>query len=396
MNYFTTSIFQSLIRNDNQLEYFEQTVAELFRSELEKALNEILDYELTAFLDYERYARSDNENARNGSYMRKLDTKYGQIELKIPRDRLGEFYTTLLPKYRRRDFATESTILDLFEQGMSNSEITRVIQHLCGANYSKQTISNITDKALTSVEAFKNRTLHPEYAVIFLDATSMAVRRDTVSKEMVHIALGIRVDGSKEILGYMNAPTESAEIWRDLLNQLKERGLERVSLFCTDGLAGMESVIESTFPMSKIQRCLVHVQRNINSKVRHKDQKEVASDFKKTYRADSKEEAQEAYKFFIKKWSKKYPKMTEALDKNTNLFTFYEYPKSVRSSIYSTNIIESYNKQLKRNFKKKEQFPTEQAEEKYLVCEFNKYNEKHMIHAHRGFAQTIQSDWFKD
>ena len=143
MNYFTTSLMKNLFSNDNNLPAFEQAVTELFRSELEKSLNEILAYELTAFLDYEPYARTNNENSRNGSYQRKFDPKYGTITLNIPRDRMGEFFTSLLPKYRRRDLFTETTILDLFEEGMSHSEICSMIQKLCGARYSKQTISNI-------------------------------------------------------------------------------------------------------------------------------------------------------------------------------------------------------------------------------------------------------------
>ena len=211
MNYFTTELMKNLFANENNLPAFEQTVTELFRSQLEKSLNEILAYELTAFLDYERYERSDNLNSRNGSYQRKLDTKYGQITLNFPRDRLGEFYTSLISRYRRRDFSTEETILDLYEEGMTNTEIANIIQKLCGTRYSKQTISNITDKALESIESFKNRPLNKEYAVVFLDGTSMALRRDTVAKEMVHIGLGITVEGTKEILGYL----------KHLQNQLK-------------------------------------------------------------------------------------------------------------------------------------------------------------------------------
>lgn len=228
MTNLTTELMKSLLINENNLPAFEQTISELFRSELEKSLNEILAYELTAFLDYERYERSDNLNSRNGSYQRKPDTRYGQITLNIPGDRLGEFYTILIPRYRRRDFSTDQTILDLYEEGMANTEIAGIIWKLCGASYSKQTISNITDKALESIEAFKNRTLNKEYAVVYLDGTSMALRRDTVAKEMVHIALGITLEGTKEILGYLIAPAESAETWSELLYNLKDRGLERM------------------------------------------------------------------------------------------------------------------------------------------------------------------------
>lgn len=396
MNNITTSIAQSLFNNENNLPAFEQVVTEFFRSELESSLNEILAYELTAFLDYEKYARSDNVNSRNGSYSRKMDTKFGSITLKIPRDRLGEFYTAFIPKYKRRDSSTEATILSLFEKGMTNSEIVSVIEELCGARYSGQTISNITDHALDCIDAFKKRTLNKEYAVVFLDGTAMALRRDTVSKEMVHIALGITVEGTKEILGYLTAPCESAEAWKELLQDIKDRGVEKVSLFCTDGLSGMEEAINDLFPRSNIQRCMVHIQRNIKSKCRVKDQSDIMSDFKTVYKADDKEEAQAKFNEFLEKWGKKYPKIKGSLEKTSNLFTFYDYPESVRSTIYTTNLIEANNKQLKRNFKKKEQFPNEQAQEKYLVSEFNKYNQKNMGRVHKGFGKTVRSDWFKD
>lgn len=369
---------------------------EYFRSSLENTVNDIMAYELTAFLDYEKYARSDNANCRNGSYSRKIDTKFGSITVKIPRDRLGEFYTSFLPKYKRRDESTEATILSLFEKGLTNSEIAAMIQELCGVKYSRQTISNITDHVIESIDAFKNRTLNDEYAVIYLDGTAMAMRRDTVSKEMVHIALGVRTDGTKEILGYLIAPTESAQAWKELLQDLKERGIERVSLFCTDGLSGMEGAIEEMFPSSNIQRCMVHIQRNIVSSCRVKDRSEITGDFKKVYKAENKEKAKRKLQEFLDKWGAKYPKIKRMLEKSEHLFTFYDYPSCVRSTIYTTNLIEANNKQLKRNFKKREQFPTEQSQEKYLVSEFNKYNEKHMNRVHKGFGRTVRSDWFKE
>lgn len=369
---------------------------EYVRSEVERILNGLLEHELDLFLDYERYARSDNPDSRNGSYTRKYDTPYGIINVRMPRDRFGDFESALLPKYGRRDGATEETVMKLFEEGMTDSEIAAIIEHLCGARYSRQTISNITERAVADIAAFKSRALQKEYAVIFLDGTSMALRRDTVEKECVHIALGITPEGGKEILGYAIAPNESAEQWRMLLEDLKERGAERVSLFCTDGLSGMEEAIADEFPGASIQRCLAHVQRNIYAKARKSDHKELAADFKKTYRQDDEASAHKALDEFCRKWQKRYPSIAKMLRNNGNMYTFYKYPKSVRGTIYTTNLIEGYNKQLKRNFKKKEQFPNEAAEEKYLVCEFNKYNAKQLDRVHKGFGQTTRSDWFKD
>ena len=187
MNYFTTSLMKNLFTNENNLPAFELAISELFRSELEKSINDILEYELIAFLDYEKYSRSDNYNSRNGSYQRKLDTKYGQLTLKIPRDRFGEFFSVMVPRYQRRDLSTEQTIIDLYDKGMTNNEIASIVKNLCGIHYSKQTISNITDKVIANVEALKTRPLSKEYAVIYADATCMghSVQRS------VHIAIGI-------------------------------------------------------------------------------------------------------------------------------------------------------------------------------------------------------------
>ncbi len=394
MNYFTSSLLRSLISNDNNLEAFEQVVSELFRSELEKAINDILKSELTVFLDYEKYDRSENSNSRNGFYERDYNTKYGVLNLKIPRDRHGEFNSPLVPKYQRNDLATTNTVIDLFNTGMTNSDIVKTVESIYGKQYSKQTVSNITKEVITHIDAFKERPLNKQYAVIYTDATVIPLRRDTVAKEAIHIAIGITLDGTKEILGYSIAPTESATIWQELFEVFKQRGIDEVALFCTDGLSGVEAVIEDTFPMARIQRCIVHVSRNIVSKVRVKDRSEIAKDFKAVYNSDDAETAQSELESFIDKWGKKYPRVAKSLENNSNLFTFYLYPASVRRSIYTTNLIEGYNKQLKRKIKAKEQFPNEQAAEKYIVSQFEQYNQKFMSRVHKGFKGITYEEWF--
>ena len=386
MNYFTTSLMKNLITNDNNLPFFEKAVAELFRSELEKSINEILEHELTLFLDYERYDRSNNEDYRNGSYIRTFNTKYGVHNIKMPRDRLGLFYSSLLPKYRRHDHSTDQTIIDLFDKGLSNQDISSIVNHLCGASSSKQTVSNITDKCIENIDKFKYRQLSKEYAVVYTGLTKRYCRKRST--------VGITVEDTKEILGYSIAPNESAEIWKELLEDFKSRGLESVSLFCTDGLAGMEEVIEQTFPTAKIQRCLVHISRNIVAKVRVTDRKEILDDFKEVYNGSKLEEALSNLETFTSKWKRKYPRVIDILDKNTHILTYFDYPKEVRHSTYSTNLIEGFNKQLKKKFKLKEQFPTETSMEKYLVSQFNQYNEKFMNRIHKGFGLVGRDQWF--
>ena len=396
MNYFTTSLMKNLLTNENNLPAFEDAVSELFRSELEKAVNEILEHELTVFLDYERYQRSENHDYRNGSYLRKFNTKYGVLNINLPRNRLGEFYSILLPKYQWHDHSTNKTIIDLFNAGLSNNDISRIVESLCGATYLKQTVSNITDKCIETVEAFKKRPLSKEYAVVYIDATCMSLRRDTVAREAIHIAIGITVEGSKEIPGYEIAPNESAEVWKSLLNSFKQRGLERISLICTDGLNSMENAINETFPQANIQRCVVHISRNISAKVRVKDRREIIQDFKNVYRSKNKELALEEQNTFKDKRQRRYPQIITMPESNQHLFTFFGYPQEVRSSIYTTNLIEGVYKQIKCKFKLKEQFPTEQSMEKYLVSQFNQYNDKFMNRIHNGFGLTTRDQWFKD
>lgn len=224
----------------------------------------------------------------------------------------------------------------------------------------------------------------------------MSLRRDTVAKEAVHIAIGVTPEGNKEILAYSIAPNESIETWKEIISGIKNRGVERVSLFCTDGLHGMPDAIHSVFGEAKIQRCLLHVSRNISSKVRVNDRNQILQDFKGVYRANTKEEALAQLSTFKASWKKKYPKVVASLDENEYLLTYYEYPSSVRSSLYTTNMIESYNKQLKRKFKMKEQFPTEESMEMYLVNQFEQYNEKNLNRIHKGFGKTCLSDWFEE
>lgn len=396
MTNFTTLLTQTLLNNEKCSDSFEQVVNELFRMTLENSLNEILKTELTAFLDYEMYQRSDNPDSRNGFSSRKLATSFGTLNLHIPRDRLGLFSSQLIQKYARDDGFASKAILKMFDLGMTNRDISKLVEELYGQKYSRSTITNITNTVVSNIQAFKNRPLNKEYAVVYIDATRMSLRRDTVAKEAVNIAVGITLEGTKEILGYSITPEESATEWKLLLSSLKERGLEKVGLFCTDGLHGMEEVLGELFPSSKIQRCLLHVSRNIAAKVRVKDRAEILDDFKSVYTSKDKNEAEEELKKFETKWKGKYPKVIECLENNINLLTFFEYPKSVRSSIYTTNIIESYNKQLKRKFKVKEQFPTEKSMEKYLVSQFEQYNTKFMSRIHKGFGQTVRTDWIKE
>ena len=377
---FTTEIMQTLL-NKGDLD-------ELFREHLERAINSLLQAELTAFLDYEKYDRNgfNSGNSRNGNYSRTFKTEYGELNLTIPRDRNGEFSQQTLPAYKRTNDSLETTIIQLFQKGITMAEISELIEKMYGHHYTPQTISNMSKLVSEDVLAFKERTLEANYSVIFMDATHIPVKRQTVSKEAVYITIGIRLDGTKEVLGFTIVPTESAYIWKEVLQDLRNRGLEEVLLVVTDGLSGIEESIHSVYPNAQFQQCCVHVSRNIAHKVRVRDRKEICEDFKLVYQANSKEEALDHIDFMIRKWKKQYPRVVNLL-LNPALLTFYNFPHAIRRTIYSTNLIEGFNKQLKRYTRRKEQFPNEESLERFLVSQFNQYNHKFLGRIHKGFKE---------
>lgn len=382
MTQFTTDIMQALVKKED--------IAEVFRMHLETAVNTLLQTELTAFLDYEKYDRIgfNSGNSRNGVYTRTLHTEYGDLELAMPRDRNGEFNQQTVAPYKRSNDTLEAFVIHMFQKGVTMSEISDLIEKMYGHHYTPQTISNMTKVMSEQVEAFKSRPLDQRYACVYLDATYISLKRDTVSKEAVYITVGIREDGSKEVLAYTVAPTESAFVWEEVLLDLKERGVEEVLLFISDGLKGITDRIFAVFPDAQYQACCVHLSRGIRHKVRVTDRKEILDDFKSVYRAENRELGEKALKVFVDKWKTAYPKVTKSLEANPYIFTFYSFPKSIWRSIYSTNLIESFNKNVKKYSKRKEQFPNEDSLDRFLVSQFEIYNQKFSTRCHIGFDQA--------
>ena len=301
MNHFTTDLVQALVT--------KQDVTEIFRKHLEMAMNHLLETELSAFLDYEKYDRIGfhSGNSRNGYYSRTLHTDVGDLQLNIPRDRNGEFKQQTVAPYKRSNDTLESFVIHLFQKGVTMAEISDLIEKMYGHHYTPQTVSNMTKVMVEHVDAFSKRALDHRYVCVYLDATYIAVRRDTVSKEAVYIAVGIREDGSKEVLSYTIAPTESAYVWKELLQDLKERGGDEVLLFISDGLKGIVSSITEVYPDAKYQTCCVHLSRNIAHKVRVSDRAEICHDFKLVYRAEDEDAGKVALEVFCDKWKSTYP-----------------------------------------------------------------------------------------
>ncbi|MCA2389327.1 MULTISPECIES: IS256 family transposase [Lactococcus] len=385
MTQFTTELLNFLAQ--------KQDIDEFFRSSLEIAMNDLLQVELSAFLGYEPYEKEgcNTGNSRNGTYSRQFETKYGLVNLIIPRDRNGEFSPVLLPSYARRDDQLEEMVIKLYQTGVTTREISDIIERMYGHHYSPTTVSNITKVTQENVIAFHERSLQTNYSILYLDGTYLSLRRGTVSKECVHIALGITPEGYKSVLGYEIAPNENNVSWSELLGKLQNQGLKQVSLVVTDGFNGLDQIIQQAYPMAKQQRCLVHIGRNISSKVKQVDRAPILNQFKQIYRANSPEEASKLLEQFISEWKPRYKKVMSSLETTDNLLTFYQFPHHIWPSIYSTNLIESLNKEIKRQSKKRVVFPNENALERCLVNIFDDYNAKFECRIHKGFGSCFDT-----
>ncbi|QSD62649.2 IS256 family transposase [Lactococcus cremoris] len=271
--------------------------------------------------------------------------------LSIPRDRNGNFSPALLPAYGRRDDHLEEMVIKLYQTGVTTREISDIIERMYGHHYSPATISNISKATQENVATFHERSLEANYSVLFLDGTYLPLRRGTVSKECIHIALGITPEGQKAVLGYEIAPNENNASWSTLLDKLQNQGIQQVSLVVTDGFKGLEQIISQAYPLAKQQRCLIHISRNLASKVKRADRAVILEQFKTIYRAENLEMAVQALENFIAEWKPKYRKVMESLENTDNLLTFYQFTYQIWHSIYSTNLIESLNKEIKRQTK---------------------------------------------
>lgn len=382
MSNFNTDIIKSLSQGIS--------IEEIIRLELEEVINQLLLNELTVFLDYEKYdvIGYNSGNSRNGYYSRSLQTKYGEININVPRDRNGEFKQQTVPTYDRRTDSLETTILQLYSRGVTTSEIADLIEKMYGHAYSKQTISNITKAVKVNVEAFHNRTFDKRYAALYCDATMLNVRRDSVAKEALHIIIGITEDGHKDILDYRLYPNEAASNYTDMLQDLSERGLEEVLIIISDGLTGIRDACLNVYPKADHQTCWVHIQRNIAKLVRATDRKEIMNAVKPLYQSSKLEEALQEYDNLKETYGKKYPKIFKLLESNESLYSFYKYPIQIRRSIYTTNLVEGLNKQLKRQTKKKEQFPNEDSLERFVCNYFLDYNARLGSRIHKGFGEV--------
>ncbi len=333
---------------------FKETIAEFMENGLDAELDDELGYS-----KYD-YKNKDTDNSRNGHSSKTLRTSFGDVEVSVPRDRKGEFEPQILKKNQTSiSQDIEEKILSMYAKGMTTSDIEAHIRDIYGIEVSDTTVSRVTDKILPIAKEWQQRPLEAIYAVVFLDAIHYHVRSEgQIIKKAVYIAIGINLDGKKDVLGMWVGENESAKFWATVLNGLKNRGVEDIFIACTDNLTGFSSAIEGVFPKTEIQNCIIHQLRNSSKYVSYKDLKALMADLKAVYAAVDLD----ALDAFSERWDKKYPKISQSWRDNwANLSTYFKYPQEVRRLIYTTNTIEGFNRQLRKVTKSKSVFPTDDS-----------------------------------
>ena len=338
-------------------------------------LQQVMEAELDEKLGYEKSERIANDeengcrkNYRNGYSKKTVKTQLGEVDVKIPRDRNGEYEPQIIGKYSRNADGMEEKILGLYACGMSQRDIAEQIKNLYDVDISDGLVSKIVEKISPEVSAWQNRPLESVYPFVFMDAIHYKVKENhQYITKAAYVVLGIRLDGHKDILGVWIGENESAKFWLSVMNDLKNRGIKDVYVFCVDGLTGFKEAICAAFPKSQIQRCIIHQIRSSTRYVSYKDIKSLMSDLKKVYQAINEDEAKNALVQFRDNWAKTYPSCVRSWEENWDILsTFFAYPCEVRKIIYTTNIIEGLNRQFRKITKNKPSFTNDDSLRKIL------------------------------
>ena len=351
---------------------------EYFRKEVKSFIKDF--FETLMLEERKQHLENTPFDKGNGYYQRDLTTSMAHLnDLNVPRTRSGEFNPVILPERRRASFDLEELVFAMYVGGSSTRDISRFIEKVYSASLGRDAISRLTDVAQETIDKWKNRPLMSEYAVIFLDATFVKLRRADVRSEPVYIAMGVLPNGEREILGFtlFGSEGESAGAWNEYLLKLQQRGVRSVKLFVTDNLSGLKETTAQVFPGSEHQLCVVHQIRNCLLDTRARDKAELAHDMKTIYRADNLASARVNFKTFKAKWSTRNPKVVKRWENNLpHLLTFYKFDPGLRRYIYTTNVLERLNKEIKRRVKVIESFSTEHSLEKMLYLILLEENEK--------------------
>ena len=339
--------------------------------QLTKALIErCLSAELDTHLAEER-AEPEPErpkNRRNGQSKKTIKGEFGESEIGIPRDRNGAFEPQLIAKGQTRFNGFDDKILSLYARGMTTRDIQAQLQELYGVEVSHTLISNVTEAVEQERKAWQNRSLDAIYPIIYFDALVVKVRHEgRVVNKAIHLALGVNLAGQKELLGLWMTQNESSKFWLSVLTELQNRGVKDIFIACVDGLTGFPEAIETVFPQTTVQLCIVHMVRNSLSYVSYKDRKVVASDLRAIYTAATETEAEQALVDFAERWDKQYPTISKSwLNHWNRIIPFFAFPPDIRKAIYTTNAIESMNMTLRKVLRNHRSFPTDESAMKVI------------------------------
>ena len=351
-----------------------EMMQEMKRAILERALNAELDHHL----GYNKNGNSNDGNYRNGSIEKRLLTDNEELNVSTPRDRLGTFEPQLIPKRARHLKGFDDQIISMYGRGMSMREIQGHLEEIYGMEVSPELISNVTDAVMEEVVMWQNRPLDSIYPILYLDAMVVKVRENKqIINKSLYFAMGVNMDGNKEILGMWLSKTEGAKFWLGILNELKNRGVQDVLICCVDGLSGFSEAINAVFPQTIVQRCIVHLIRNSLNFVPWKDKKAIVADLKSIYGANTEADAESALSAFEEKWDDKYPTISDIWRRNwSEIVPFLQYPKDIRKAIYTTNVIEASNRQVRKIIKTKGSFSSDEAVYKIVYLALTRASKK--------------------
>jgi len=364
--------------NKDELEAFAREAAKGIKTqkdlaEFSKILTKVtveaaLGAELDDHLGYAKHDSSTTGNTRNGYTSKRLKTEDGEFILDTPRDRAGEFEPQLIKKHQTRFTSMDDKILSLYAKGMTTREIVATFKEMYDADVSPTLISKVTDAVIEQVVDWQSRPLDSVYPIVYLDCIVVKIRQDRqVINKAIYIALGVNMEGHKELLGLWLSENEGAKFWLSVLTELQNRGVNDILIACVDGLKGFADAINTVYPHTQIQLCIVHMVRNSIKYVPWKDYKPMTADLKRIYQASTEDQALLALDQFSERWDGKYPQISKSWRTHwPNLNTLFNYPDDIRKAIYTTNAIESLNSVIRKAIKKRKLFPTDEAAKKVV------------------------------
>ncbi len=358
------ALIDELVKSGKTLDELLAEGGEL-RQMYKRLAERTLEAEMTAHLGYEPHASSGrgSGNSRNGKSKKTLVSDHGPVDIAVPRDRNGSFEPRFVRKHQRRAEGFDDRIIGLYARGMSTREIQSFLEESYGVEVSPTFISQVTDAVLDEVRAWQARPLDAVYPIVYLDALVTKSRQEgAVSLRHVYVALGVNLEGEKELLGLWLAQSEGAKFWLSILSELKNRGVQDVLIACVDGLKGFGEAIEAVYPQTQVQQCIVHQVRHSLHYVPWKERKAVAAALRRIYTAPSTEAAERELATFESVWGEKYPRIGPSWRNNwARLSVFYDYPPEIRKVIYTTNAVESLNASLQKVLKQRKAFPNDEA-----------------------------------